>query len=277
MTYFPRGPSTWMGAENTAYYSIPFTWNLPKMAAVFQNVDIFIDRIVVGGPAVRLMPHYFDDMPYVHVDLGDIPGVMQRVNPWATKTSAGCVRKCEFCAVPKTEGALVELDDWPDLPIITDNNLLACSVAHFDKVMDRLEKHKGVDFNRGLDARLMTNYHAQRIARLKLAKRGVRLSLDSMTHWDDFLDALWMFDLVGIAKRNVSSYAIIGFDSDPSEAWERCKAIEGRGIRPLPMWFHELDAMKPNQVTKKQEALGWTDYERRRIMQWYYQHKRAAQ
>ncbi len=106
---FPKGPTTWMGADNTAYYSIPFTWNLPQMAKVFQNVDIFVDRIVVGGPAVRLMPHYFDDTPYVRVDLGDIPGVMQKVNPLATKTSVGCIRKCEFCAVPKTEGTLKEL------------------------------------------------------------------------------------------------------------------------------------------------------------------------
>jgi hypothetical protein len=266
-----------MGPNNTLYVSIPFTWNLPTLSRKFQNVDIFIDHIIVGGPAIKLMPHYFDDMDCVSV--GDhYPGVMQRVSPWATKTSMGCIRHCKFCAVPKIEGALRELDDWPDLPVITDNNLLATSMQHFDKVMDRLERHKGVEFNQGLDARLLTAYQAERIARLKLAKRGARLALDNLNGeslglWQMAVDSLIC---AGVAKRNISSYALIGFNSDPSEAWARCETIERIGIRALPMWFHELDALKANTVTDKQKALGWTDYERRRIMQWFYQHKRAT-
>ena len=43
------------------------------------------------------------------------------------------------------------------------------------------------------------------------------------------------------------------------------------------MWFHELDVMEKNTVTPKQAALGWNDYERRRIMQWFYQHKKAKE
>ncbi len=272
---FPKAPTTWLGENNTLFVSIPFTWNLPGLRKRFKNVDIFVDRIVVGGPGIKLMPGYFDDMPYVTV-ADDCPGVMQRVHPLATKTSTGCVRKCPFCAVPKTEGDLIELKNWPDLPIITDNNLIATSPKHFDRVMDRLEKHKGVDFNQGLDARLFLSHHAERISRLKLAKRGVRLSLDSLYHMDGWNEAVRYLLLAGIAKRNISSYALIGFDSDPPEAWARCEAIEKEGVRALPMWFHELDAMNANTVTEKQAMLGWTDYERRRIMQWFYQHKRAV-
>jgi hypothetical protein len=274
---FPKSPTSWMGCNSTLYVSIPFTWHLPALRKKFNNVDMFINRIVVGGPAIKLMPHYFDDM--ASVTIGDhYPGAMQRVSPWATKTSTGCIRHCSFCAVPLTEGPLIEFDDWPDLPVITDNNLLATSLAHFDKAMDRLERHRDVDFNQGLDSRLLTPYHAERIARLKLAKRGARLALDSSR---DYSQSSWATALsrllsAGIAKRNISSYAIIGFDSDPSEAWKRCTAIEECGIRALPMWFHELDAMKANVVTEKQAALGWSDYERRRIMQWFYQHKKAS-
>jgi hypothetical protein len=42
------------------------------------------------------------------------------------------------------------------------------------------------------------------------------------------------------------------------------------------MWFHALDATAPNIVTPEQERRGWSDYERRKIMQWFYQHKRAV-
>ena len=274
---FPRGSTRWLGEQGTLFVSVPFTWNLPTLRRLLNNADIYVDHIVVGGPAIRLMPRYFEDCPWITTDLGDLPGVMQKVNPYATKTSTGCVRTCEFCAVPKTEGALKELDDWPDLPIITDNNLLACSLPHFDRVMDRLENHQGVDFNQGLDARLLTQYHAERIALLKIAKRGVRLALDnaSIQSVDTWSTAYAYLRMSGVARRNISSYALIGFDSDPPEAWARCLLIEKTKSRVLPMWFHELDAMKANQVTEKQKALGWDDYERRRIMQWFYQHKKA--
>ncbi len=80
----------------------------------------------------------------------------------------------------------------------------------------------------------------------------------------------------GIAKRNIRSYALVGFDSDPGECWRRCEWVERQKIKVLPMWFHPLDALEKNVVTEKQQKLGWDDFERRRIMQWYYQHKRAV-
>jgi len=77
---------------------------------------------------------------------------------------------------------------------------------------------------------------------------------------------------VGIAKTNIRSYALIGFDSGPDEAWERCQWVESHKIKVLPMWFHPLDALKQHQVTEDQKKLGWNDLERKRIMQWHYQH-----
>ncbi len=42
------------------------------------------------------------------------------------------------------------------------------------------------------------------------------------------------------------------------------------------MWFHPTNALENNVVTEKQAALGWNNFERRRIMQWFYKHKRAV-
>jgi len=55
-----------------------------------------------------------------------------------------------------------------------------------------------------------------------------------------------------------------------------CEYVEKHGVKPLPMWFHELDALQRNIVTERQKELGWNDYERRRLMQWFYQHKKAV-
>lgn len=256
--------------------SIPFTWNLPSVRSALQQKSFFWDRAIVGGPAVKLITNFFEDMQHVIVG-NSLPGVLQRINPLATRTTVGCVRRCAFCGVVNFEPEFKELADWPDLPEICDNNILAASTNHFDKVVNRLLKHSDVDFNQGLDARLLTNYHANRISEIKgLKKRGIRLALDNMKYYDTWLKAFDKLRSAGIAKRNISSYAIVGFDSDPDEAWARCEFIESHGVRALPMWYHRLDQLKANIVTKGQELLGWNDFKRREIMHWFWKHKKAV-
>lgn len=273
---WPKKPTQWIKAR-ILYISIPFTWNLPGVKHQISQRSFFWDTVVVGGPAVSLMPEFFNDLEYVSVGPWNMTGVLQRVNPRATKTTMGCIRRCSFCAVPETEspyfkGGFKELEDWPDLPVLIDNNLLAASQKHFDNVIDRLVRWGWADFNQGLDVRLLTWYHAKRLSEIK--KPMVRLALDSCSdrHRGIWSVALKMLFDAGIAKRNIRSYALIGFDSGPAEAWERCQWIESHGIKVLPAWFHPLDAMEHHKVTEDQEGLGWSSLERKRIMQWYYQH-----
>lgn len=175
---------------------------------------------------------------------------------------------------------IMRYDDWPDLPVIADDNLLYAGrtpverIAHFDKVLDRLEKHEWCDFNQGTDARLVTEHHAERFARLK--RPMIRMALDSMSYADAWVRALEKLLRAGVAKRNIRTYCIMAFGTSPDECWKTCEFVEKHGIKPLPMWFHELDALERNIVTERQAQLGWNDYERRRLMQWFYQHKRAV-
>jgi hypothetical protein len=263
--------------------SVVFTWHLPKAR---KYADAMRHRRVrIGGPAVDLartaLPGFWLGC---HAEIGgDYPGMLQRFNRFATRTSIGCIRKCGFCSVPLVEGqrALdefgkrqVALLDWPDLPVISDNNILANPELHIDRVCDRLEKHEWCDFNQGTDARLVTEHVAERFARLK--QPTIRLALDDMSYvdaWDRALDRLLS---AGVKKRNIRSYVIVAWKTSPDEAWEVCDYIEKRGVKPLPMWFHELDALERNKVTDWHRKLDWNDFERRRIMQWFYQHKRAV-
>ena len=273
-TDWPKKPIYWI-EDRTLYASVPFTWDLNRVEEKLRQTSIEWDQVIVGGPALELIPDMFSNLP--HVTVGHhCPGILQRINPLATRTTLGCVRTCDFCAVPRLEGKFRELDDWPDLPIICDNNLLAASDRHFDRVIERLQGHRDVTFSFGLDCRLLTSSRAKQIATIKsIKKRGIRIALDNKNYWKQWFRALDMLRGAGIAKRNVASFALIGFDSGPVEAWNRCKWIEDHGVRVLPNWFHPLDAFRRNIVTRNQEALGWTDYERRRIMQWFYQHKEA--
>ena len=273
-TDWPKKTVYWI-EDRTLYASVPFTWELNAVRQKLIQTSIEWDTAIVGGPGIYLINECFIDLDHVAIGF-HYPGILQRVNPLATRTTLGCVRACPFCAVPKLEGKFRELDDWPDLPIICDNNLLAASDRHFDRVIERLQGHRDVQFSFGLDCRLLTNPRAKQIASIKsIKKRGIRIALDNNFYRDKWVAALDMLRSAGIAKRNIASFALVGFNTGPVEAWERCKWIEDHGVRALQNWFHPLDAFKRNIVTRNQEALGWTDYERRKIMQWYFQHKEA--
>ncbi len=265
---WPKQSYYWQEGDDL-FISIPFTWELPKV----KNRLAFCKNVHVGGPAVDLMPNYFKNCENVVQIGGTINGVLQRINPYATRTTTGCPNHCKYCAIGRgliEKGGFQELKEWPDLPILADNNLFSASISHLDKVFDRLEKHERVDFEQGLDCRLLTDYHAERCARLN--KPIIRFACDNRGEVEELeksLDLLWKYK---IPKSWVRVYAMIGFNSDPDEAWERCQMIEKHKVKALPMWFHELDSMKWNQVTAKQKDLGWSNYERRRIMAWYYWH-----
>lgn len=266
---WPKGPKYWQDGDDL-YVSIPFTWNLNDVFLKLAQRDFFWERAIVGGPAVELMPDFFDELE-AFVTVGhSMPGVLQRINPMATRTTIGCPNRCKFCAVPTIEGEFRELDDWPDLPLLCDNNLLKASERHLDKVFDRLEKHEGVDFNQGLDCRLLNDYHVERLRRLKSPR--VRLSCDSKAMLKPWLAAYRMLRKGKIPKSWIHTYALIGFDSGPGECWTRCEFIEGKG-KVYPQWFHALDCMEQNSVSDAQYDLGWTNAARKGIMGYYYMHR----
>lgn len=268
---WPRCPTSWIEGRNL-HISIPFTWNLPSVRDYLIQRSFEWDTAEVGGPATQLMPDYFNGFDFVTV--GDkCNGVLQRINPLATRTTLGCPNTCGFCAIGTkcVEPEFIELDDWPDLPVLCDNNLLAASDRHVEKVLTRLIDLGEADFNQGLDARRLTDDHATMIAKIK--KPIVRLALDQMSVADEWETAFERLRAAGLAKKKIHSYCLVGFNSDPFECWERCEFVEAHGVKAYPMWFHPLDALECNGITENQKSLGWTRKEQRRIMGYYYQHR----
>ncbi len=272
---WPKKAITWQ-IGRTKYFTIPFTWELPRVRQMLIQRTMDYDNAIVGGPAIELIPEYFADIPNVAIGQS-YPGILQMLNPLATRTTTGCIRPCRFCGIGQgliEPGGFRELIDWPDLPLITDNNLLAASQGHFDKVIDRLIPWGWADFNQGLDARLLTQYHADRFAGIQ--NPTIRLALDHKRDQGKWMIAYEKLRQAGIRNGDIRSYALIGFNSDPGEAWERCEWVNGLNITVLPMWYHSLDQLQKNIVTADQAALGWNDFERRRIMGWFYRHRVAV-
>lgn len=257
-TTWPKRIVEW--TENgTAFLSVPFTWLLPE---AYQRA-VWLSRlgyqVRAGGPAVSLMPNYLIDV----ADIGGEIDALPHHNPNATFTSRGCIRRCPFCAVPIIEGDLKELDYWEPKPIVCDNNLLACSRRHFDRVIDTLKSVPSIDFNQGLDARLFNQHHADRLTELDLAV--VRLAWDHIKDEHAFRAAYRKLCRIGIPKRKITVYVLIGYKDTPEDALFRLSTIRNMGLRPFAMWYHPLDALAHNSYV----APGWTRSELVRYMRYW--------
>lgn len=239
--------------------SVAFTWDLPEayQRAVWLRAQG--QRVIAGGPAVALMTDYMADVAEIGGDWSDALGLHNRD---ATFTSRGCIRRCPFCAVWRTEGKLRELDDWPTRPIICDNNLLACSRAHFDRVVDRLKPLQRIDFNQGLDARLLTKHHASRLAELDCM---VRLAFDHISYESDFMQAFEMLRAQGIPKHRIRVYVLIGYKDTPEDALYRLRTVQGLGVKPNPMRYNPLDTLRRDSYIGD----NWTASELRRFVRYW--------
>ena len=215
-----------------------------------------------GGPAVALMPDYLAAVAQVG---GQVPEALPRHNPAATFTSRGCPRKCTFCPVPILEGDLVELSTWEPKPLVLDNNLTACSRAHFDRVIDKLLPLPHVDFTQGLDARFLTTHHAQRLAELNLHR--VRIAWDRTQYEPSVYRAIQTLRAAGIPKRVIRVYVIFGFEDTPEDALYRFQTLKFQwGINPMPMRYQPLTGTEKNAYVDP----NWTDYELRKMQKYWW-------
>jgi len=251
--------------DDQVFVSVPFTWYLPlakRLCKWNKDAGLFVHA---GGPAVDLLPDYL--APVVDDIGGEMyPLPLSRHNPDATFTTRGCVNKCRFCAVPKIEGEFRELSDWIPAPIVCDNNLLAASKRHFDRVIDSLKRFKGVDFNQGLDARLLNDHHVDRLQELRLPK--IRFAFDHISAESTTMGAIDRVIKAGFARRRISCYVLFGFEDSPEDALYRAKAIKAKGIKPF---LQRYQAIEGERALQKDSWIGpgWTDKEMHRFQRYW--------
>lgn len=234
-----KRPVQWVNGD-TAYISVVFTWQLPQVYSICVAYREQGYRVKAGGVAVKLIPEYLSQVAEYD---GEVKA-LHRHNPQATFTSRGCIRKCGFCAVPKIEGDLVELDDYEVKPIVCDNNLLACSQGHFDKVVDRLKCIRGIDFNQGLDARLLKPHHIDRLRELDLSV--LRFAWDDVRQESCVFRAIESVLQVGFPKSKLRCYVLFNYEDTPDDAFYRCNKLKQMGLLPNVQRYQPLDTLQKN-------------------------------
>lgn len=156
------------------------------------------------------------------------------------RATTGCIRNCKFCAVPRLEPDFAYGDclheqishvrsnygEKRDL-VLLDNNVLA--VEEFDRIVDEIvacgfgrgaklgNRRRNVDFNQGIDARLVTAKKARQLARLPLSP--VRLAFDRDAVAKSYEKAIRLLRAEGF--RHYTNYVLFNFQDDPASLYRR--------------------------------------------------------
>jgi hypothetical protein len=145
----------------------------------------------------------------------------------------GCIHNCDWCIVPKKEGfvrAHADIDEFcrHKQVILIDNNVLAHKhgIQQLEKIA-RLGLR--VDFNQGLDARLIDEQIAKRLAALRWLK-PLRLACDHKSQISVIAKAVKLLRNAEVKPKDYSCYVLI---KDIDDAMERILFLKNLGIRPF--------------------------------------------
>jgi hypothetical protein len=218
----------------------------------------------------RMVPDYsiLDDVDY------DYPVK----DAYIIHATRGCVRRCSFCAVPtiepkyesflsvadQVEAIRVKYGEQRDL-VLMDNNTLAS--PRFAEIVDEIveagfgrgarlgRRPRYVDFNQGLDARLMTREKMALLGRLNV--RPVRIAFDSLDVRDEYIQAIRWAAEEGFIR--LSNYVLYNCDDTPEDFYTRLRInIDlnqelGTQIFSFPMRYSPIE-----QVDRKYIGDNWT-------------------
>jgi hypothetical protein len=270
---FPNLPlmkiSAWhkQQGDSVEWYSPMFSGHMDKvyMSKVFSFTPdyewyIDADEVVRGGSGYCIevadgMEIYRkehdhplpDEIEHIYPDYS--------IYPEQTKDTAygfltrGCPRNCEFCHVCEKEGIIshkvADLSEfWRGQKkiVLCDPNILA-SKDHSDLLDQLIESKARVDFNQGLDVRLMTEKNLDQLKRIKLD--AIHIAYDRYSDKKLIESKMKMFKEVTGYDRNkgrVMVYILVNFNTTIEQDIERIQFCRSLNFSPYPMIYDKEHA-----------------------------------
>lgn len=219
-TYFDV-PDLFTPHYDEVHISVTFTWDLKRAD---ELADVWVsktDKLIRGGPAYDDRGEWF------------IPGMYLKLG--VTITSRGCPNNCPWCYVPLREGKIRELPVFSG-NIIQDNNLLACSKDHINKVFKMLRKEKHINFSGGLEVARITDWVAEELSKLKIYQ--LWLAYDHPNQEKLLKEAVEKLRRRYFKRDQIRCYVLIGYEGDTLEkAEDRLRRAWEIGTLPFAMRY----------------------------------------
>jgi hypothetical protein len=232
-------------------------------------------KIRVGGIYATLMNDRIKDyFPSIEIHQGlfhqseqylpsyDLLQYTEKWEKWNSSilfTSRGCIRKCPYCVVPILEGKIrsvvsnVQDFIYPDYKkiILWDNNFFAAPEWR-NAIHGLKETGLKVDFNQGLDVRLIDEEKAGLIAELN--PETIRMAYDWVGYRKYVEPAIDFLTDAGIKRKKILFYVLYNFHDPvkrygdtPDSFFSIIRHIAELGCVSYPMRYEPLDSLKKNQ------------------------------
>ena len=162
----------------------------------------------------------------------------------------GCPNNCPWCLVPRKEGMIRAHADVQEFArhrdvVLLDNNVLASE--HGIKQIERIvEFGYHVDFNQGMDARLIDNAIARLLSKVKWIKT-IRLACDSQTQMKSIQKAVTLLRWNNVRPARYFVYMLV---RDIDEAMERARFLKGLYLEPFAQPFIGFNGEMPTREQK---------------------------
>lgn len=157
----------------------------------------------------------------------------------------GCPRKCSWCFVPAKEGDIKPHADVEEFTthrdvVLMDNNVLAH--PHGIEQIEKIAKlGLRVDFNQGLDARLINDGVARLLSRVKW-RRPVRLACDHLRQMKAVHKAVELLRWHNVTPARYFCYVLV---KDVADALERVRFLKGLRVDPFAQPYQDPEGTKP--------------------------------
>ena len=158
----------------------------------------------------------------------------------------GCIRNCKWCLVPSKEGKTISYMDIDEVAqdkkevILMDNNILSCDYG-IKQLKKIATKNIKIDFNQGLDARLITSEIAELLAQIKWI-RHIRLSCDSYSMLKVIKKTLETLNDAGIKNYRIFVYVLL---YDLQDNYKILTELKELGVCPFSQPFRDFT---PKQI-----------------------------
>lgn len=167
-------------------------------------------------------------------------------------TSRGCFRNCPFCIVTQKEGRkIIEwspfdefIDDRFNHIVLYDANFIGSPKA-IQKIKWLIENKYTVNFNQGLDLRLMTEEIAILLRELKFrnysnTRSDLYFAWDQLKDENTILKGLQILYDTGIAMSTCNIYVLTGFTTTLQDDLYRIEKLIDLGCQPYVMRYNNI-------------------------------------
>ena len=169
----------------------------------------------------------------------------------------GCPRKCPFCHTGVKDGIvsrkvadLSEFWNGQKNIVLLDQNILACKDWK-DLLQQLIDSDAYVDYNGGLDIRMMTYEKAEMLKQIKT--RMIHFAWDRYKDKDVIVPKLEAFrDVTGLERHRVMVYCLVNYESTLQQDLERIYTIREIGFRPYVMVYDKSNLDKRHIVRRLQ-------------------------